>query len=188
MKKLLLALIFLPWLHAPAVADTVSGTNQVKVTGKHAVQHTENQLRVTEKHAVEHTSPYAGSNIPDVGWKSSDRYELSYIDGFQEIYNAQEPIVINVEGKSDKMDVDLANGFYVSAIIYEASRRTMEKQVLGEYDSSRRVWQVKIDAPTDNNKRYELYVALFCSKTNSPCATAYGEGTQVDKVLPLQVR
>lgn len=188
MKKLLLALLFLPLLYAPAVADTISGSNQLRVTRKHAVQPAQNQLRVTGKHAVEHTSPYAESNVPNMGWKSSDRYELSYIDGYHEIYDAQAPIVIDVEGKSDKMDVDLANGFYVSAQINDASTKTMEKQVLGKYDSSRRVWQVNIDAPTDNNKRYELYVALFCSKLNSSCATEYGEGTQVYKVLPLQVR
>lgn len=123
-----------------------------------------------------------------LGWNSSDRYELNYINDYHEIYDPAEPVVFSVGGKSDKINVDPATGFIVSAIIYETPQKTMMSQVTGNYDPDRGAWLVTIPAPTDNGKTYELFVALTCSTTGSQCAEIYGLGSQVDKLLPLKLR
>jgi hypothetical protein len=121
------------------------------------------------------------------GWKNSERFEFSYVDGFQEIYNPEEPITFSFEGKSDKLYVDDANGFSATAWLFNLlTNQGTRADVI--FDSSKRTWQVKIDAPKDNTGKYMVLVNLFCQKRDFPCAEAYGFGTQIDKTLPLKVR
>lgn len=121
------------------------------------------------------------------GWKNSERYDFSYIDGFQEIYNPGEQIIFSVEGKSDKLYVEKSSGFDVTATIFDLSRN-IGKRAEVKYDPSRRTWKVKLIAPKESGKEYKIVLNLFCKKNDSQCATTYGFGTQIDKSLPLQVR
>lgn len=122
----------------------------------------------------------------DKGWKTSDRYDFAKIDGFQETYNAEEQITFYLEGKSGKLDVEEANGFSVFVATYDLSRNVWKSADI-EYDHDRRAWQVKLTAPKDITKGYKIVLNLFCKKNDSPCATTYGFGTQVDKILTLQI-
>ncbi len=121
------------------------------------------------------------------GWNSSERFEISDVYGLQEAYNAEEPIVFYVEGKSDKLNVEKENGFYVAASLDIPSENTT---IIGNvaYDSVRHAWQVNLTAPKDNTKQYEISVHLLCGVNDSPCATSYGAGAKIDKILPLQIR
>lgn len=121
------------------------------------------------------------------GWKNSERFEFSYIDGFLEVYNPEEPIVFTVEGKSDKMYVDETNGFSAFATMFDVTKRVGARAKM-EYDSGRHAWTFKINAPKDYNGEYIFVVNLYCKKNNSPCAEVYGYGTQLDKILPFKVR
>lgn len=121
------------------------------------------------------------------GWKTLDRYEYSYIDGYQETYNPEEAIAFYVEGKSDKLYVDEANGFSVFATMFNLSDK-IGKRVKVKYDSHRHSWNVKLTAPKDSDKDYKIVLNLFCKKKDSPCAETYGFDTQVDKTLVLKVR
>jgi len=121
------------------------------------------------------------------GWKTSERFEISKIEGYQEVYSAQEPIVFYLEGKSDKMDVEQANGFYVSATLYDVPRTGIQNAVV-KYDPARRAWLVKLKAPTDSTKAYEIQVHLYCGKEGSACTGTYGLSAQKEIILPLSVR
>lgn len=121
------------------------------------------------------------------GWKTSERFEISKVEGHQEIYNKHGPIVFYVEGKSDKMDVEKVNGFLVSAVLYDVPRTGIQNAVV-RYDHTRRAWQVKLKAPKDGTKTYEIQVHLYCGKGGSACADMYGLSAQVEKILPLSIR
>lgn len=185
MKKLLMCLLFVPLLYSFVIAGSLTDEFQLgevkSITGR--------SPRKTSPKVSTSTSPYADTNNDkEMGWKTSDHFELSYIEGYQEIYNPEEQIAFYVEGKSDKMNVDPENGFIAGAVIYESSKKIMDKQTFGKYDYDRRAWLVVIDAPKDNTNRYEMFIALTCSKNDSECANIYGSGTQQDRVLPLQLR
>lgn len=122
----------------------------------------------------------------DAAWLSSDRYEFTKIDGLQETYKTGEPIVFYVEGQSEKLDVNIANGFYVLAAHFDKARRYGLYGTV-TYDHDKRAWEVRITAPKDATKEYKLVLNLYCRKKDSPCATTYGFGTQVDRVYPLKV-
>lgn len=121
------------------------------------------------------------------GWKTLERYNFSYIDGFYDIYNPEESIYISVQGKSDKLEVDEANGFSVFATMMDLSKNT-GKRAKVKYDANKHTWKIILTAPKDNTGEYKIVVNLFCKKNDSPCAETYGFGTQIDKTLPLQVR
>lgn len=120
------------------------------------------------------------------GWKSSDRFDFSYVDGVQEIYNPEEQILISVEGKSDKLFVEQGNGFDVAATIIDLSRK-VGKCADVKYDSNRRVWQIKATAPKDRDREYKILLNLFCKKHQSSCAETYGLGAQVDKIFTFKI-
>lgn len=133
-------------------------------------------------------SPNEPGVSPKLGWKGSERYEINNFNGYQETYDMAEPIVFSVGGKSDRIDVDPATGFIVTATIYETPQRTVKSHVTGDYDPGREAWQVTIPAPSDNSETYALSVVLTCSIAGSQCTELYGVGSQVDKLLPLKLR
>lgn len=120
-------------------------------------------------------------------WKTSEHYDFLYVDGFLGIYNPGEQVEFSVEGKSDKLTVEKTNGFDVAATIIDLSEN-MGTRLDVRYNNDRRTWQFKFAAPNDSGKEYKIVLNLFCRKPDSQCATSYGFGTQVDKVLTLQVR
>lgn len=120
-------------------------------------------------------------------WKTSERYDFSYILGLLETYNPDEQVVFSVEGKSDKLFVDKTNGFEVAASMIDPSENKVKRLDI-KYNEDRRFWQVKFNVPHVSNKEYRILLNLYCKKMDSPCSEAYGFGTQVDKVLKLKVR
>jgi hypothetical protein len=128
------------------------------------------------------------------GWKTSERFEISNIEGFQEACNAEEQIIFHVEGKSEQMNVDEASGFEVAATIYDRTRKAghhadkVGNRAEVEYDPGKRAWQVKLTAPKVSNDNYAIVVSLYCREKDSPCATTYGYGTQINKILQVKVR
>lgn len=132
------------------------------------------------------SSPASFAHRPQ-GWITNERFEVPVIDGLQEAYNAGDPIEFYVEGKSNKMDVDKSNGFYIAASLdCPADHHGIIAAV--KYDPDRRGWKVKLNAPNDSSKQYEISVHLLCGGNATPCASVYGEGSRMDKVLPLKVR
>lgn len=122
------------------------------------------------------------------GWKTPQHFEVSAIDGYQEVYNAGEPIVFYVEGKSDKISLEQSTGFYMQGRIYDYPRTKSVVSAKIKYDSDRRAWQVQLIAPQDNTKEYEIVLHLYCGFDDSLCAITYGKAAQVEKILPLKIR
>lgn len=120
-------------------------------------------------------------------WKNYERYEISKIDEFQGVYNPGDQVVFFVEGRSSRLDVDEANGFKVFATMIEILGNVVSRVEI-QYDNERHAWQANLTAPKDKNKEYKIVINLFCKTKDSPCATSYGDGTQVDKILSLQVQ
>lgn len=120
-------------------------------------------------------------------WKTYDRYEFSTFDGLKDVYQAGEPIVFYVEGKSGLLDVNEGNGFSVIATLIEVSRNHGNRAEV-RYDQDIHAWQIRLTAPKDITKEYKLVVNLFCKTNESPCSTTYGFETQVDKIIPIQFR
>jgi len=121
-------------------------------------------------------------------WKTSERFEIVSIDGFNETYDAEEPILFYVAGKSDKMDVTKENGFYVAAGLDNLTDNAGDIAAV-KYDSDKRAWRVKITGKRDNAKQYEVSIHLACGgRANSPCATVYGNGTIINKTLSYLAR
>lgn len=120
-------------------------------------------------------------------WKTSERYDFSYVLRFMEIYNPDEQVVFTVEGKSDKFFVDKSSGFDVSAALFDPSRNKF-KRLDVKFNEDRRFWEVNLKVPHDGDKEYKILLNLYCKKMDSPCSEAYGFGTQVDKILKLKVR
>mgnify|MGYP001570299123 CR=1 FL=1 len=175
MKKIfaaLFAFIVLTATHSPATAGSAVPDNPSAV----ASANTDYNPVVTHMNVREHK-----------GWKATERYAFSYIIVFHEIYNPEEPIEFTVEGKSDALYVDEANGFSVFATMFDLSRSVGSRATV-EYDAGRRIWNIKLTAPKDSGKDYKIVLNLFCRKNNTPCADTYGYGTQIDKTLSLRVR
>jgi hypothetical protein len=63
-----------------------------------------------------------------------------------------------------------------------------DSQAKVQFDDDRRSWQINLNAPKDISQEYKLVVNLFCKTKESPCAKTYGFETQVDKIIPIQVR
>lgn len=125
------------------------------------------------------------------GWKTSERFQIANIDGYQETYSAQENIIFYVNGKSDKTNVEPASGFFVSAILYDTPRTSVAsvKTAKVTYDPMKQAWKVAFTAPgASNAKTSEIQVHLFCGKAGSSCATTYGLSAQIEKILPLQIK
>lgn len=121
-------------------------------------------------------------------WKTSERFEIASIDGFNETYDTDEPILFYVAGKSDKMDVTKENGFYVAAGLDNRTDNAGDIAAV-KYDSDKRAWRVKIAGKRDNSKQYEVSIHLACGGgANSPCAAVYGNGTIINKTLSYQAR
>lgn len=122
------------------------------------------------------------------GWKTPQHFEISSIIDYQEVYNADEPIIFYVEGKSDKIDLEQSTGFYMQARIDEYPRTKTVSFAKVQYDPDKRAWQIKLTAPKDNTKDYEIELFLYCGFDDSLCATTYGRAAQVEKILHLKVR
>jgi hypothetical protein len=122
------------------------------------------------------------------GWKTPQHFEISSVIGYQEVYNADEPIVFYVEGKSDKIDLEQSTGFYMQARIDEFPRTRPVSFAKVQYDPDKRAWQINLTAPKDNTKTYEIQLHLYCGFDDSLCATTYGRAAQVEKILPLKIR
>ncbi len=121
-------------------------------------------------------------------WKTSERFEIASIDGFNESYDADEPIIFYVIGKSDRMDVTKENGFYVAAGLDNRTDNAGDIAAV-KYDSDKSAWRVKIAGKRDNSKQYEVSIHLACGGgASSPCATVYGNGTIINKTLSYQAR
>jgi len=121
------------------------------------------------------------------GWKSAERFEISKIDGYQEAYNGQVPVVLYLEGKSDQMSIEPSNGFFTSAILYDIPRTGIQNAIV-KYDQTRHAWRIALNAPRDNTKTYEIQVHLYCGKEGSACTATYGLSAQKEKIMPLNIR
>lgn len=121
-------------------------------------------------------------------WKTLPPFEISYIDGYQEVYGADEQIIFYVEGNSFRTETEPQNGFNVAANIDDPLEQRSVSGTSGEYDESRRAWLIKLTAPKDNTKSYKLSVYLYCGRDEGPCAEIYGRAAQISKIYPLQVR
>jgi hypothetical protein len=178
MRKLpvvFIPLLFVTAFHSLAIADSLA-----------PVGPSASAVRVnTDYHPI--VTPFNAPGYEYKGWISSERFGFSYVDGYQEIYSPEEPMVFTVEGKSDKLYVDEANGFSVTASTFNFITNQGTRADVA-FDSSKRTWQVTMPAPKDNGGKYIFLLNLYCKKKNSTCAEAYGFGTQVDKTLPLKVR
>lgn len=128
------------------------------------------------------------------GWKTAERFDISNIDGLQELYTAEAQIVLYATGMSDKMEVEESNGFAVVGLIFDRSQKAghhaakVGNRAEVEYDPGRRAWQVKFTAPNVSGENYAVVVDLYCGVKDSPCASTYGLGTQVSRIVPFQVR
>lgn len=121
-------------------------------------------------------------------WKTSERFEIASTDGFNETYDADEPILFYVAGKSDQMDVTKENGFYIAAGLDNLTDNAGDIAAI-KYDSDRHAWRVKIAGKREKSKQYEVSIHLACGGgANSPCATVYGNGTIINKILSYQAR
>ena len=121
------------------------------------------------------------------GWKTAERYEILINEGLQNAYYAGEQIIFFVSGKSYSLAVDKLKGFNVIATFFDVSRNVGKRAVV-EYDTGKNAWMIKLIAPADITKEYKLVVNLFCEKDNSPCSDMFGFGTQIDKIIPIQIR
>ncbi len=121
------------------------------------------------------------------GWKIPQHFDMS-VAGLQGTYQPGEQIVLQVEGMSKLLDAVPAAGFKVKAKLYDFPRTRSYTPATIVYDTAKHVWQVKLVAPDDKNKSYEIQVHLYCNSVDSPCAATYGRSAQVEKILPLQVK
>ena len=122
-------------------------------------------------------------------WKTLPPFEISFVDGYQETYNAGDQIVFYVEGKSpSRVEAEPQAGFDVQAYIVDQTAKRNHTGTNGKYDENRRAWLVTLTAPKDNTKSYEISVSLYCGKDESPCAEIYGRAAQTQKTLNLLVR
>ena len=122
-------------------------------------------------------------------WKTLPPFEISFIDGYKESYGAGEPMIFYVEGKSpSKVEAEPQTGFNVQAYIVDTTAKKNYAGATGEYDENKRAWLIKLTAPKDNTKTYEVSVRLYCGKDESPCAEIYGRAAQTSKTLNLQVQ
>jgi hypothetical protein len=172
MKKIFFTLLFVAAVYSSAIADSAPAVGPSATMGVSS----DYSPVVTHAFVREHK-----------GWKTIDRYEYAYVDGYQETYNPEEAIAFSVEGKSDKLTVNETNGFSIFATMFNLTDR-IGKRVKVKYDSHRNIWNMKLTAPKDSDKEYKIVINLFCKKYDSPCTETYGFGTQIDKTLPLKVR
>jgi len=122
-------------------------------------------------------------------WKTLPPFEISFIDGYQGAYDAEEQIVFYVEGKSpSRIEAEPQAGFDVQAYIVDPAEKRNHSGANGKYDENKRAWLITMKAPKDNSKTYELSVLLYCGKDDSPCAEIYGKAAQTSKTLSLQIR
>lgn len=122
-------------------------------------------------------------------WKTLPPFEISFIDGYNETYGTGELIHFYVEGKSpSKVEAEPQAGFNVQAYIIDTTNKKTLAGTSGEFDENKRAWLIKLKAPEDNTKTYELSVSLYCGKDESQCAEIYGRAAQTMKVLNLQVQ
>ena len=132
--------------------------------------------------------PLASVTAGEYPWKTLPPFEMSYIDGYLETYDAGETINFLVEGRSSSIDVEPHSGFCVQAYITQQGADRNYAGANGSYDENKRAWVVSMQAPKDSSKVYELSVSLYCGDDQSPCATTYGRAAQIRKVLPLNIR
>ena len=121
------------------------------------------------------------------GWKSTDRFDFSTIDGVLESYSANTLIEFTVAGTSSSLAVEKANGFNVVATLFDTTRKIGRRAGVA-YAPDKHAWIVRLAAPSDNSATYKLIINLFCEKQSSLCADTFGFGTQIDKSITLQVR
>lgn len=168
-------LLFLVAIHSPATADTTLPEPPAAIAAVPAGGIDYKPIII----------PWDLRN--DKVWITSDRYEISKINGVQDVYNVEERIVLFVEGKSGQLEVDEANGFSLVATKFDLSRNVGTREEVN-FDAESHSWVVRLLAPKDVTKEYKIKLSLFCKKSESACATTYGFGTQVDKTIPLQLR
>lgn len=121
----------------------------------------------------------------DRDWKTSDRYEISRVEGLNATYVLGEQIDFEVSGWSSTLEVNDINGFNVMATLFELPVNRVNRAKT-TYNPVTRVWQSKFSVPLDSTKEYKILINLFCEKKNSPCTNTFGERTQVDKIFPIQ--
>lgn len=127
-------------------------------------------------------------SAPEYQWKVSTPFEVSFVDGFMGVYQAGEPIVFHVEGRSPvQIEALPENGFSLAAAIYDVPRSRTIQSVAGNFDETRRAWQVTFTAPGDNAISYEVEIHLYCGRDESQCAEIYGRAAQTTKLLSLNV-
>jgi len=119
-------------------------------------------------------------------WRGSERYDFENIDGLQSSYSRGEPIVFDVSGLSDSLAVEPDNGFDVVATIFELPKNIVNRAKI-TYFPDKRAWQARFSIPLDNTKEHKILVNLACVKRGSLCASTFGFGTQVDKIIPVQL-
>ena len=124
----------------------------------------------------------------DYPWKTLPPFEISYIDGYEEVYDAGEQIIFYVQGNSFRTETEPRNGFGVQASIDDPAEQRSVAGATGEYDESRRAWLIKLKAPKDNTKSYKLSIGLYCDRDEGSCAEIYGRAAQTSKTYSLQVR
>ncbi len=167
-------------------ATATSSLNESSITTPSAPE-LENQQTV---HEMRSPTPIIRGTIDNDPrwWKTSERYEIARIDGYNESYLAEEPIIFSVAGKSDRMDVTKENGFYLAGGLDNLTDISGDIAVIN-YITSSQVWQVRIPGKRDATKQYEISLHLLCGGgSNSPCSKVYGNGTAINKILPLQIR
>jgi len=128
--------------------------------------------------------PVHASEYP---WKTQPPFEISFIDGFQDIYNPGEQFSFYVEGKSSHIDMGPKSGFSVTAYIQDQQNVTIGHAV-GKYDANRSAWLINLAAPSDDTRAYNVMIYLYCGKDDSQCADTYGRAAQTEKILQLKVR
>jgi len=153
-----------------------------------AAENIQSSESVTNVYPGKFYVPMSHPSLPERSgkWLTSESYEIARIDGFQDTYAAGEKIEFYVEGKSDRLDVTEDNGFAVLAMKFDVSKSTGYRQDV-EYDKEKKAWLVSMTAPKEPRWEYKILVHLYCEAQESPCALTYGFGSQVTKVLYLQV-
>lgn len=122
-------------------------------------------------------------------WKALPPFEISFVDGYQEIYGVEERIIFYVEGRSPAgIETEPRNGFNVQVHINDPVAQKSLSGVNGTYDKNRRAWRVELSAPNDYTKFYQMEIGLYCGADKSPCAEIYGIAAQTSKIFKLQVR
>jgi hypothetical protein len=144
------------------------------------------QIVITVIGVVLFSIPVVADEYP---WKTLPPFEIWFIDGYQETYDAGEQIVFYVEGRSHSLiEAEPQTGFNVQASIFDSAGNKTYSGTNGKYDENKRAWLITLTAPKDNTKSYRLSVSLYCGKDESPCAEIYGRAAQTSKSLFLQIR